>query len=235
MPAMRILTRRKRSQQRLGMIMTVGLLLISQMGCVQSLVMMGRVLLGDPVQPSGFEVATGISLPEEQKRVLIHCSAPAYLADEFDTLTSDIEEELIRRLKRRGVAVMHADATADVLDDFGGQFDPNLLAMRLEDVDYIFHITFDNFTYREDNSPNLYRGRASGNVVAHEIRGGDDGAGRHAVEVYDQQFNVTHPSTHPVAADQMPQTVFIRKFTNNLADQLGHTFYGLRNSDLFVQ
>lgn len=204
-------------------------------GCLESLVMAGKVLMGDPVQSSGFELATGISLAEDQKRVLIHCSAPSYLSDEFDTLTSDIQEELIRRLKRRGMAVMHADAAADVLDDYAGHFDPNLLAMRLDDVDYIFHVQFENFTYREDNSPNLYRGKAAGKIVAHEIRRGDDGAGAHSVEVYNQLFNLTHPSTHPVAADQMPQTVFIRKFTNKLADELGHTFYSVRSSDLFVQ
>lgn len=208
---------------------------ITLSGCIDSLVMAGKVLMGDPVQPSGFEIATGVSLAEDQKRVLVHCSAPSYLSDEFDTLTSDIQEELIRRIKRRGMAVMHADAAADVLDDYAGRFDPNLLAMQLDDVDYIFHVQFENFTYREDNSPNLYRGKASGKIVAHEIRRGDDGAGAHSVEVYNQLFNMTHPSTHPVAADQMPQTVFIRKFTNKLADELGHTFYSVRSSDLFVQ
>lgn len=210
-----------------------GLFLLLQSGCVNSFVMAGKVLLGDPIQPSGFEVATGVSLQEEEKKVLIHCSAPSYLSDEFDTLTTDIQEELIRRLKRRGMAVMHADAAADVLDSFSGHFDPNLLAMQLEDVDYIFHVQFESFSYREDNSPNLYRGRATGRVVGHEIKG--EAGGRHSVQVYDQQFNTTHPSTHPVAADQMPKTVFIRRFTDKLADELGQTFYGVQNSDLFAQ
>ena len=201
---------------------------VIQSGCVDTLMMAGKVLMGDPVQPSGFELATGVSLAEDQKRVLVHCSAPSYLSDEFDTLTSDIQEELIRRMKRRGMAVMHADAAADVLDDYAGQFDPNLLAMQLDDVDYIFHVQFESFTYREDNSPNLYRGKASGKIVAHEIVRGKDGAGQHAIQVYDQLFNMTHPTTHPVAVDQMPKTVFIRKFTNKLADELGHTFYSVK-------
>lgn len=209
------------------------LILLTQTGCINSLVMFGKVLLGDPVQPSGFETATGISLQKEEKRVLLHCSAPAYLSDEYDTLTSDIEVELISRLRRRGIGVMPPDAAADVLDDFAGHFDPKLLAQKLDDVDYIFHIQFDNFNYRERNSPSLYRGQASGRIVAYEIRG--DETDRHSVQVYDQQFNTTHPTTHPVAADQMPRSVFISRFIDRLADDLGHTFYGVQNSELFVQ
>lgn len=208
-------------------------LAITQSGCINSFVMAGKVLLGDPVQPSGFEVATGISLEKEEKRILVHCSAPYYLTDEFDTLTTDVQEEVIRRMRRRGLGVMHIDAAADILDDHAGQFDPNLLAQQLDDVDYIFHIKFDSFTFREDNSPNLYRGRASGRIIGHEVRG--DAGGRHSVQVYDQQFQTTHPSTHPVAVDQMPKTVFIRRFVDRLASDIGHTFYGVQNSELYAQ
>lgn len=225
----------KRSNSAVSAMMMVGLCLyaLTLCGCVDSLMMLGKVVLGDPEQPSGFEMATGVSLVKDQKRVLIHCSAPAYLSDDYDTLTSDVEEELIRRMRRHGLAVMHPDAAADILDDYAGHFDPNLLAAQLDDVDYIFHIQFDSFTYREDNSPNLYRGRVSGSVVGHEIRGGD--SGRHSVQVYDQQFKTTHPSAHPVAVDQMPKTVFIRRFIDRIADNLGNTFYNVQSSSLFAQ
>ncbi len=225
----------KRSKYAFSAILMVCLCLVAltQSGCLNSLVMAGKVLMGDPQQPSGFELVTGISLKEEQKRVLIHCSAPSYLSDDYDTLTSDVQEELIRRMRRRGLAVMHPDAAADVLDDFAGHFDPNLIASKLDDVDYIFHIQFDKFSYREDNSPNLYRGRASGIIVGHEVRGGK--SGRHSVKVYDQGFSTTHPSAHPITVDQMPKTVFIRRFIDRIADDLGNTFYNVQSSSLFVQ
>lgn len=205
----------------------------TQCGCVDSLMMVGKVIMGDPKQPSGFEIATGTSLVKDQKRILIHCSAPAFLSDDYDTLTSDVEEELIRRMRRHGVAVMHPDAAADILDDYAGRFDPNLLASQLDDVDYIFHIQFDSFTYLEKNSPNFYRGKASGTIVGHEVRGKD--SGRHSVKVYDQQFKTTHPSAHPIPSGQMPKTVFIRKLIDRIADDLGNTFYSVSSSSLFAQ
>lgn len=225
----------KHSNSAISAMLMLGLCLssLTQCGCLNSLVMAGKVMLGDPEQPSGFEMITGVSLGEDQKRVLIHCSAPAYLSDDYDTLSSDVEEELIRRMRRHGLAVIHPDAAADILDDYAGRFDPNLLAAQLDDVDYIFHIQFDSFTYREDNSPNLYRGRATGTIIGHEIRGGD--SGRHSVKVYDQQFKTTHPSAHPVAVDQMPKTVFIRRFIDRIADNLGNTFYSVQSSSLFAQ
>ena len=213
--------------------MCLSWLLLSQCGCVNPLVMAGKVILGDPQQLSGFEIATQVSLKKEQKRVLVHCSAPAYLSDDYDTLASDVEEELIRRMRRHGLAVVHPDAAADIIDDYAGRFDPNLIASQLEDVDYIFHIQFDSFSYREDKSPNLYRGRVSGTIVGHEVRG--KGSGRHSVKVYDQHFKTVHPNSHPVAADHMPKTVFIRKFIDRIADNLGNTFYSVQSISLFAQ
>ncbi len=84
-----------------------------------------------------------------------------------------------------------------------------------------------------DNSPNLYRGRSKGRVVGYEVRGEE--ASRHSVQVYDQQFSTQHPGTHPISADQMPKTVFIRRFIDKLADDLGHSFYSVRTGELFVQ
>lgn len=201
-------------------------------GCINSFVMFGKVLMGDPIQPSGFEVLTGVNLKKAEKRILIHCSAPAFLASDYDTLTAEVQNGLQSRLRRRKIAMISPDRVADVLDDFSGRFDPNLLASKIDDVDYLFHIQFDSFSHQEANSPNLYRGNATGRIVGYEARGQKNQ--RHAVQVYDQRFNTVHPSTHPVTVDQMPKNVFIRRFIDRINDDLGHTFYGVHNSDLFV-
>ncbi|QDT31414.1 hypothetical protein Mal48_06470 [Thalassoglobus polymorphus] len=216
-----------------GCFLMLTLLALSQSGCLNSLVMAGKVILGDPKQPSGFEVATGKSLVEEEKQILIHCSAPSYISSEHDTLTSDLQLELISRMRRNGLLVMSPDAAADVLDNYSGQFDPKLLAMEMEDVGYIFHIQVDSFSFREDNSPNLFRGRTKGRVIGYEVRGEE--GGRHSVQVYDQQFSTQHPGTHPIPSDQMPKSVFIRRFIDKLADDLGHSFYSVHTGELFAQ
>lgn len=208
------------------------LFVLTHSGCINSLVMASKVMLGDPKQPSRFESITGTDLSEEEGGILVYCSAPGFVADEYDTLTIDMQDQLTRRMKRRGMNVLSSDRVADVLDDYGGTFDPQRLAMQLDDVSYVFHIQFDAFTYLENNSPNLYRGHASGTVLGYEVRGDD--TSRHAVQVYDQPFQTAYPTTHPVSAEQTQKTVFVNNFIDRLADELGQTFYDIHRSELFA-
>lgn len=216
---------------RVGFPTLLLLVLLTQSGCIQALVMANRIVFGDPKQKSAFEVATGVNLKEKNKRVMLHCSARSFISEEHGTLTVDLQEELIRRMKRRGLSVHSPDSAARVLDRHGGKFDPKVLAREIDDVDYIMHVEFATFSYMEPASPNLYRGNASGRVYGYEVRG--DGADRHTVKVFDQEFKTTYPSTHPVPFDQTPKNVFIRRFVNNLSDTLGMSFYEVRNSELF--
>lgn len=210
---------------------TFALLCVVQAGCINTLVMVGKVLLGDPKQPSAFELATGISLQQEEKQVLVHCTAPGLITGEHGTLTVDVQEGLLRRMKRHGIPVLPPDAAADVLDRAGGQFNPKLLARELDEVDYIIHVDFSRFTYMEDSSPNLYRGQADGQVVVYAARG--NSKNRHVVKVYNQDFKTIYPPTHPVPVDQTPKNVFIRRFVDHNASALGGMFYDLRPSEKF--
>ena len=202
-------------------------------GCLNSLVMLGKVVMGDPKQPSGFELATGISLEEENKRILIHCVSPSFVTSEYDSLTADVQEEVIRRMKRRGMAVLHPDAAANILDNNGGTFDPNLLAAQLDDVDYIMLVTISGFQYRVDQSPNLFQGKASGRVIGYEVV--KDDALHQTLKIYDQEFQSQYPIAHPIASDQMPKNVFIRRFIDQIADDVGSSFYKISQSELFAR
>jgi len=209
------------------------LVTLSQVGCVNTLFMVSKVLLDDPKQTSAFELATGVSLADEESSILIHCSAPVLVSDDYETLTTDVEEELVRRMKRRGLKVLDMDTAARVLDDRGGSFDPKLLALEIDDVNYIMHVEIDQFRYMVPSSKNLYQGFASGRIVGFEVRGDGD-APRHTVQVFDQGFKVNYPASHPVPVDQQPKNVFIRKFIDHMADSLGASFYDVRNSELFA-
>ncbi|SFI17748.1 hypothetical protein [Planctomicrobium piriforme] len=219
-----------------GMRLLCGLLLTAavgpQQGCINTLVMAGKVLMGDPTQKSGYEMATGTCLKKEEKRILIHCTAPATVAAGYDTLTSDVEEELIRRLKRHELKVLHPDVAAKTLDRLGGTFDPQALARDVKDMDIVFHVRVEQFSYKEESSPNFYRGNANGRIVGYEIR--EEGDSRHAVQVFDQRFHATYPTTYPVAVDQTPQNVFIRRFIDHIADALGASFYDVNRSSLYA-
>ncbi len=213
-----------------------GLLLLAvllfQSGCINTMVMVSKVLMGDPMQQSGYEVATGVSLKKEQKKILIHVTAPSTVSEVYNTLTSDVEEELMRRMKRHKLAVLHPDVAAKTFDRLGGNFDPKALAEDISELDLVFHITVEQFRYKEESSPNFYRGYATGRIVGFEVR--DKETNRHTVQVFDQRFHATYPTTYPVAVDQTPQNVFVRRFIDHIADALGASFYDVNRSDLYA-
>lgn len=206
--------------------------MMSQQGCINTMVMVGKVLMGDPMQKSGFEVATGVSLKKAEKRILIHCTAPATVSENYNTLTSDVEVELTRRMRRHELTVVNGDSANKTLDRLGGTFDPQALAQDIQDMDYIFHIRVERFSYREESSPNFYRGNANGRIVGYEVR--DENGSRHAIQVFDQRFQAIYPTTYPVAVDQTPQNIFIRRFIDNIADALGASFYDTNRSDNYA-
>lgn len=221
------------SRPRLALLLCLGgSLLFLQAGCINTMVMMSKVLLGDPVQISGFEQATGVSLAKQEKQVLIRVSAPAFVSETHGSLTSEVETELISRMKRHKIQVMHPDTAAKVLDRLGGTFDPQVLARDIEDCDYIMHIQLEKFSYKEESSPNFYRGNATGRIVGYEVR--RENSTSHAVQVFDQKFRSTYPTTYPVAVDSTPKNVFIRRFVDRLADNLGTAFYTVNRSELFA-
>lgn len=203
-----------------------------QTGCVNTMVMMSKVLLGDPVQVSHFQQGTGVNLAKEKKQVLIRISAPALVEEEFARLTTDIEEELIRRMRRHKIQVMHPDTAARVLDRLGGAFDPQALAEEIEGCDYIVHVKLESFNLFEGNSTNFYRGNATGAITAFEVR--PSGSSKHAVQVYEQRFNSSYPTTYPVSVDSTPRNIFMRRFIDRVADNLGNAFYDVNRSELYA-
>lgn len=205
---------------------------LAQTGCINTLVMVGKVLAGDPLQTSAFEQATGVSLKKEEKQVLIHVSASSFLEADDGSLTVDVQEELSRRMKRQELQVVRDDRTARVLDRLGGTFDAQALAREIDGPDYLFHISIESFSYLENASPNLYRGHSAGRIIGYEVRG--EGDSRHAVQVFDQRFQTTYPTSYPVSVDQTPKTVFIRRFVDHIADSLGASFYDVTRSSLYA-
>lgn len=204
-----------------------------QSGCINIFAIAGKMLMGDPKAKSTFEQRTGVSLVEEKKRCIIACTAPASVMSEFDGLTLDLQEEILRRMTLRGMDVIDCDAVASELNDSGGRFDPVKLAKAFPDVDYVFHIDLERFTLLDEGSINLFRGRALGSIIGYEARGSGDEVPRHVSTVFEQEFSDEYPASHPVAADQTKPKVFLRQFVSHVADVAGRTFYDVRTSETY--
>ncbi|MGE4000919.1 MAG: hypothetical protein AB7I48_11940 [Planctomycetaceae bacterium] len=200
-------------------------------GCAQMAVV-GRVFYGDPKHDGIFEQITGSAL-DKGARVALVCTAPDSISTEYDMVSLDIQKELIRMMRKKGIDVIESAKVSTALDDNGGYFDLRAIVDAV-DVDYLFHVDVEQFSHLAPNSPQLYHGRATGYVYGYKIEGeNEQAAGKHAVHVFEREFNSEYPGKHPVPADRTPERVFRNRFIQHLCSELGRMFYEFRTNETF--
>jgi len=207
------------------------LAVVTAAGCVNSMVMLGKVLKGDPMIPSAFEQRTSVDLVESQQRVVLVCTAPASITDQFDTIQLELQDEVTRQMRLRGLNVAKPDDVASVMEETAG-FDRDALAREMPDVDYIFHVDIERLSHTEPASPNLYRGRASGMVYGYEVRRKETGGSPMVLQIFFQEFSTEYPSAHPIPADQVTDRTFATNFIEHLSGTIGQMVYDVPTSDL---
>ena len=202
-------------------------------GC-QAGVMIGRILFGDPEIRPAFELQTGVRLDEQEEAVRVVCTSPSQLAgDGYAMLNIDLPEQLLRRLKRRGVPVGSVERALSKLDDLGGQFDARAVAGEYEDG-YLVHVHVDRFGLREPGS-NMYRGHCEGALTVYQVLD-EDGEGpmpAGPVEVFSRGFGAKYPTGHPVPGESTPEGQFRRKFVAHLAGEAARMLVRYRVTETF--
>ncbi|HTN03206.1 MAG TPA: hypothetical protein VL132_15060, partial [Planctomycetaceae bacterium] len=146
-------------------------------------VMFNRMILGDPKVPAEFRNMTKIDLTKGEHTVMVICSTPAAVDDDLSTLKLDLIDGITRRMKLNGVEVIDPDHVATWLDDHGGFRDPSELAEDF-DVHFIAWIDVQQFSFREDNSPKLLRGRCAGFVRVYRVDPSGDNGFKFTSNVY---------------------------------------------------
>jgi hypothetical protein len=200
-------------------------------GCTQMAVI-GRIFYGDPKQQGIFEKLTGQSL-EEGARVALVCTAPQTITSKYDMVSIDIQEELTRTMARRGITMVDADKISTALDGNGGVFDLQTIVDAV-DADYLFHVDVEEFSHIVPHSPQLYHGSAAGYVYGYEIRQANEQSPvKHAVQVFEREFQSEYPGKHPVPVDKTPERVFRNRFIDHLCEELGRMFYEFRTNETF--
>ena len=205
---------------------------VSLPGCINVLAMGAKVIMGDPRVPAPFKARTGIDLEEGKHTVALVVDAPFAVAERFDTLLVDVQDEVLRLLKRHDIPVASIDDIDQVLDAAGGNFSAAAIAAKL-DVDVVVHVQIERITDTEQGSPSLFHGRAQGLVRGFVVRGERGTESRAVVEVYEEGFTADYPRGHPVPADQTTQRVFRQGFSREVADAIGRQFYDVYTRDLF--
>lgn len=191
-----------------------------------------KVILGDPEVPATFRTATGVSLEDGEKTIAIICLAPYGVTAANDTIKSDIQDQLRRRMVLRGIKVANDGDVAYALDDLSETFAPQAIAKSM-DVDYIVQVQVDSVSYNESEKSTLLRGRSQGVLQVFEVRGTREAGDRHTIEVLRKEYRIEFPRSHPVSSSQTTQRDFAARFLQFLADDLGRHFYDVPTSELY--
>lgn len=143
--------------------------LIGLGGCAP-MVMLGKMLQGDPLVTEDFKTWNGgKSLAKSGKKVAILCTTPESIKTEYAALDVDLLSEVSRKLAKHEISVVKPYKVATWIDDHGIEnLDLKQLGTDI-DADYVIQIKLDEFDYREENSPNLFRGRANGLVAVYSL------------------------------------------------------------------
>lgn len=157
----------RHSQNPLWMTALVCCCLLELSGC-SLFVMAGKMIQGDPVVEDEFKAFYGKSMADSGKKVAVMCSTPETVKSEFSSLDLDLAAEISRKLHVQGINVIKNHKVASWIDDHGGDVDLKELGEGI-DADLLIQVRLDHFDYREENSPDLFRGKTRGSVVVYEL------------------------------------------------------------------
>lgn len=189
-------------------------------------VMLGKMLIGDPMIGDDFKTFTGKSLSEEGRKVAVLCTAPESIKDNYASLQIELLRDVSRKMSIHEIDVIKPHLVARWIDDNGGETNDLGALAREVDADFIVDINVAQFSYREENSPNLFRGRCNGQVTVFEFkRDASKKPSGIPGKVYEKGFQSVHPTHQPVPADQTSELIFRKKFMDRVGDQIARLFY----------
>ena len=210
-------------------------LLVSSLSGCQIVIGVLQIAQGFPKTTCDFTKFThGRKLTEKNKRVVVLSSSIDSARVEVPSLDIDIISEVSRQFKIANIKVVDEHKVATWIDDKGSITTATDLQPIGEHfkADFVVLFTFEDFGYREENSPDLYRGHASGKVVVAEMV--DDGikpGKKRAKVIYNKPFNSKYPLNRPVSTDQEGPDLFKQKFMMQLSQTLTRLFVDYRPED----
>lgn len=199
-----------------------------QSGCSLG-VMAGKMLFGDPTITCAFTNQTGVNLKKTDEKVIVVCTTPDSIASDYPSLNIDMLEGISRRLKREDIYIVNPNDVARWFDDnFGVVDDPTMLALEFK-AKYVITVDIETFSYREENSANLLRGRSNGMIRAYELR--EFGESDQAVEVYHRELVSKFPDNYPVQSDRVSEKTFRKQYLDRVSEQIAQQFYNHKASE----
>jgi len=216
---------------RIGFALVLGTAFLAALPGCQIVIGVLALFQGFPKQDCDFKKQTGKTFAEKGKKVLILSASSAPAQSEHPSLDMDIVAEMSRRLRAQEIKLVDSGKVAKYIDDNGSVSDDTdlgALGARF-DADLILLVKFDEFSFREPNSLQLYRGKARGTIVVIEVnKRGEEKNKPIAKKIYYRPFDSKFPVHAPIPSESERPELFKQRYLARLSEELARLFYDHR-------
>lgn len=193
-------------------------------GC-NYVVFLGYLLGGPPSIEPDFDKTTGQSLTDKGVKVAVVCYAPNDLRFQFHKIDKEIAKYVAFRLAEHKIHVVNPDRVQAWLDENADWDTPAEIGKALE-ATHVLYIDLHHFQLYEEDSANLFRGRAEATISVYQMNGTPDGE-----KIYTQEHVSRYPLAVPRSAYEISYTNFKRQYLSRLSEEIGRLFYEHYNGD----
>jgi hypothetical protein len=218
---------RNRGRLKTCLQMAACLLMTSTLCGCNAIILLGYLIGGPPSIEPEFDAKTNKSLSAKDVRVAVVCYAPLPLKYDFDKLDYDLAKHVTFKLHTHGIKVINPDLVHAWLDENKDWDRPEEIGEALQ-VDYVVYIDMQKFSLYEENSRNLYRGRAEALLSVYEIY--KEGGGE---KIYSKEINSKYPLKIPRSTYEVSYPTFKAQYFNRLSEEIGRQFYEHYTGDDF--
>ncbi|MFH5805311.1 hypothetical protein [Alienimonas sp. DA493] len=198
-------------------------------GC-KPMIMLGKMLTGDPTITPPFEAVTDVDLTEGEHTVLVLARSPELVKARFPEVDQEIMRRVGRKLRSAGADVANSDHVLDWVEGRGGVWSESHLGPIAQefDVDYIVVVELDQFDWHEVHSPDLLRGRSAGWIRAYSADPETGSVGH----IMGEEFESVYPKHRPESALSVSTKVFRERYLNRLCEQASQRFVPFTQQDM---
>lgn len=200
--------------------------LIAPMACVLALccgcnyvVLAGYLLGGPPSIEPEFDELTRKSMTAHGVTAAVVCYAPTELKWDSPKIDYELSQYVTFKLRDNKVKVVSPESVRDWTDRHPDWDTPEEIGAALG-VTYVIYIDLYEFTLYEENSTNLYRGRAEAMVSVYEMDKSGEGE-----KIFSKEIISRFPLLGPRSTSEVSYDIFKRQYLTRLSEDIGRLFY----------
>lgn len=188
-------------------------------------ILIGYLIGGPPSIQPDFDKLTKESLTDKGVKVAVVCFAPDEIRLNFIDVDKDIAKFVSHRLFQHKITVIQPDRVQDWLDRHDDWDKPDEIGEATGATHVVF-IDVHKYNLFEENSHDLFRGRAEVLVSVFKMQKGDQ-----AEKIYTKELTSLYPLSAPCATSEISYDRFRRQYLGRLSEEVGRLFYEYFNGD----